>query len=248
MNIFSALRVYASPYYPIFNYKGREIWNAIFESWGATAAPDYYMFSDRLKTIAAIAKAKALRYRFEKREGEVLSFENLLLELCPHNQELAKETTQILNKAIQIDKSIQDLRQRTNFDGRVNVSDESLDEIVTGPIYYGASYDEFISSAIDFQSADLNEIFTNEVLLDFEDPIYFDDNSTSKVIIDESLVYLNQMCIFKSKSFDLLKHPKGGYSLCIDVNKRFHNGDYISTGSAWMFGQERNNLSVVIIK
>lgn len=247
MNIFSALRVFALPYYPIFNYKGREIWNAIFESWGATTTPDPYMFSDRLKKIAAIAKAKALRYRYEKREGEKLSFDNLLSELCPHNQELAKETAQLLNKAIQIDKSIQDLRQRTNFDGRVNISDDCLDEIVTGPIYYGASYDEFISSAIDFQSENLNETFTNEVLLDFEDPIYFDDNSTSKDIIDESLEYLNHMCIFKSKTFDLLKHPKGGFSLCIDVNKRFQDGDRISTDSARMFGQDRNNLYVVII-
>lgn len=249
MNIFSALRVYASPYYPIFNYKGREIWNAIFESWGATAAPDYYMFSDRLKTIAAIAKAKALRYRFEKREGEALCFEDLLLELCPHNQELAKETAQILNSAINIDKSIQDLRQKHNFDGRVNISDERLDDIVTGPVYHGASYDEFIASALNFKSEELNEMFTNEILLDFEYPIYFgEENETHEDVLDESLNYLNKMQIYKSRTFDILKTPKGGCFLCIDVNKRFNDGDFVSTESAWIFGQNTNRLSVVIIK
>jgi hypothetical protein len=173
----------------------------------------------------------------------------LLLELCPHNQELAKETAQILNKAINIDKSIQDLRQSNNFDGRVNISDDSLDEIVTGPIYYGASYDEFISSAIDFHSEDLNEIFKNEVLHDFEDPIYFGEGGeTREDVLNESLDYLNKMQIYKSRTLDILKTPKGGYLLGVDVDKRFNDGDYISTDSAWIFGQERNNLSVVVIR
>ena len=49
MNIFNELKKYILPYYPIFEYKGQEIYNAIFENWGATAAPNYYMFSDRLR-------------------------------------------------------------------------------------------------------------------------------------------------------------------------------------------------------
>lgn len=247
MNIFSALRVYTLPFYPIFNYKGREIYNAIFESWGATAAPDYYMFSDRLKTIVSIAKAKALHYRFEKREGEKLGFNELLLELCPNNQELAEETAQLLEKAVKIDKSIQDLRNRNNFNGKVSIGDDSLDNIVTGPVYHGYSYDEFLLSAIDFQSDDLKEIFENEVLLDFEDPIYFDEEATHTDILDKSLEYLNEMIIYKSKTINMLKTPDKGYFLCIDANNRFKNGDKISTDSAWLFGQKRNNFSVVIV-
>ena len=249
MNIFSALQEFVYPYYPIFDFKGREIKNAIIESWGASTMPEPYMFSDRLASIASIAKAKSLRYRFEKKEGERLTFEDLIKDLCPNNKDLAEETAILLNKAIRMDKSIQDLRQKTNFDGIVNVSDDSLEEIVTGPIYYGASYDEFISSAIDFQSEELNEILTNEVLLDFEDPIYFGEgNETHEEVLNESLDYLNKMQIYKSRTLDILKTPKGGYLLSVDVDKRFNDGDYISTNSAWIFGQERNRLSVVIIK
>ena len=247
MNIFSALRVYTLPYYPIFEYKGREIYNAIFESWGATAAPDHYMFSDRLKTIASIVKAKALHYRFEKREGEKLSFNELIFELCPDNQELAEEITRILEKAVRIDKSIQDLRKKTNYSDKVSVGDDSINDIVSGPIYYGSSYDEFILSAINFEPDDLNDIFENDVLLDFEDPIYFDDNATHIDVKDDSLDFLNRMIIYKSKTINLLKAPDRGYFLCVDANNRFRNGETISTDSAWIFGQERNNLSVVVI-
>lgn len=247
MNIFSALRAYTLPFYPIFNYKGREIYNAVFESWGASSAPDYYMFSDRLKTVASIVKAKALHYRFEKRIGERLSFNELILELCPNNQELAEETARLLEKAVRIDKSIQGLRDRTNFDGKVSVGDDNINEIVSGPIYFGSSYDEFMLSAINFESDELNDIFENEVLLDFEDPILFDDNAKHTDVLDESLEYLNKMIIYKSKTINLLKTPDKGYLLCIDANNRFKNGETISTDSAWIFGQERNRLSVVII-
>ena len=34
MNIFNELKKYILPYYPIFEYKGQEIYNAIFENWG----------------------------------------------------------------------------------------------------------------------------------------------------------------------------------------------------------------------
>ena len=47
MNIFNELKKYILPYYNIFEYKVKEIYNAIFENWGATAAPNYNIKSDK---------------------------------------------------------------------------------------------------------------------------------------------------------------------------------------------------------
>lgn len=248
MNIFNALKDFALPNFSIFQYKGREIYEAIFESWGATTAPDCYMFSERLKTIASIVKAKALRYRYDALKGNNITFEELILELCPHNQDLAKETAHSLSKAIRVDKSIRDLRNRTNFDGKVVVSEDSIEEIVSGPIYNGMAYDELVSSAIDFQPEDLNEMFEYEILIDFEDPIYFDEDSSYIDVIDKDLEYLNKMTIYKGKTMDLLKQPNGGYLLCVDAKRRFHNGDIVCTDSARILRFTRNNLSIVIIE
>lgn len=250
MNIFKGLYEKAFPYYPILGFKGSEIKDAIFESWGATTSYDSpFLFSNRFETIASIVKAKTLRYRFEKRSGERLKFEEIVTELCPDNTELAEEIATLLNKAVRIDKSIQDLRKRTKYNGKVGVNDNNIDEIVMGPIYYGALYDEFVSSAIDFQSDELNDIFMNEVLIDFEGPIYFGEgNETHKDVVDEDLDQLNKTHIYKSKTMDMLKLPNGGFHLCVDVNKRFKDGDCISTNSAWAFGQEYNRLGVIIIK
>jgi len=247
MNIFDALRVFALPTFPIFQYKGMEIINAIFESWGASTAPDDYLFPDRLETIVSIVRAKAIRYRFEKHDDKILNFNELISELCPNNMELAEETSQLLNKAISIDNSIKAFRGKTKYDLKINVNEDDVNEIVTGPIYYGASYDEFVSSAIDFDSDEIKEVFLNEVLLDFEDPIYFDDDATHTDVVEASLDYLNQMHIYKSRAMDLLKAQNGGYFLCIDANKRFNDGDCIKIDSAWIFGQKTSNLSVVII-
>ena len=248
MNIFEGLKQYPFPYFPIFDFWGWEIKDAIFKSWGASCTPDPFLFPKRLETITSIVKAKALRYRFETKNGERLKFEDLIDELCSADKELAEETAAVLNKAVRLETAIEEFRKKYNFQVKIEFKDEDIDEIVSGPVYYGFSYDNFISSAVDFQSEDLNEIFLNEYLIDFERPIYFnEDNETHKNVVDENLEYLNQMHIYKSKTLDMLKTPRGGFFLCVDVNKRFKNGDCISTDSAWVFGQACRNLEVVII-
>lgn len=250
MNIFEALKIRELPYYPIFDYVGREIYYAIFENWGATAAPDYYMFSKRLQNISSIVRAKAFKTRYEKHEVNKPSFREIINDLCDNDIELSDETFYILNTAISIDKSIQNIRKKYNFyDGKVNISEENIDKLIGGPVYYGKSYDNFIASSINFESDELNEIFLNEVISSFEDPIYFSEGNYEHLDIkDKNLDYLNKMTIYKSKTIDMLKLPTGTYVLCVDVNKRFNNGDLIKTDSAWMYERHiHSHLSVVII-
>lgn len=57
------------------------------------------------------------------------------------------------------------------------------------------------------------------------------------------------MKIYKSKTIDLLEAPENVYWLCVDVNKRFEDGEQISTDSAWIFSQkEITNISLIIIR
>ena len=81
MNIFNELKKYILPYYPIFEYKGQEIYNAIFENWGATAAPNYYMFSDRLRNISSIVRAKAFKTRYEKHGEHKPDFREIIEDI-----------------------------------------------------------------------------------------------------------------------------------------------------------------------
>jgi len=67
-------------------------------------------------------------------------------------------------------------------------------------------------------------------------------------IVGKDLEYLNRMKIYKSKTIDLLEAPENVYWLCVDVNKRFEDGEQISTDSAWIFSQkEITNISLIII-
>ncbi|OYP72526.1 hypothetical protein CIK94_09340, partial [Prevotella sp. P4-51] len=127
MNIFNELKKYILPYYPIFEYKGQEIYNAIFENWGATAAPNYYMFSDRLRNISSIVRAKAFKTRYEKHGEHKPDFREIIEDLCDNNVELADEIFEILNTAVSIDTSIRNFRSRNKFyDGKVGISVENI--------------------------------------------------------------------------------------------------------------------------
>jgi hypothetical protein len=249
MNRFNELKKYILPYYPIFEYKGQEIYNAIFENLGATAAPNYYMFSDRLRNISSIVRAKAFKTRYEKHGEHKPDFREIIEDLCDNNVELADEIFEILNTAVSIDTSIRNFRSRNKFyDGKVGISVENINKLVSGPVYYGQSYDDFITSSISFKSEELNNIFFNEVILSFEDPIYFTSGSFERLEVkDESLAYLNKMIIFKSNAIDMVKLPTGAYMLCVDVHKRFKDGDLIKTDSSWIFSQNYSRFSVVII-
>lgn len=250
MNIFNELSKYILPYYPIFEYKDHEIYNAIFENWGATSAPDYYMFSNRLRNISSIVRAKAFKTRYEHHGEHKPDFREIIEELCDNNMELADEIFDILNTAISIDNSIRNFRNRNkHYEGKVSISEENINKLVSGPVYYGQAYDDFITSSINFESEELYETFFNEVILSFEDPIYFTSGSYERLEVkDESLDYLNKMTIFKSNTIDLVKLPTGGYMLCVDVNKRFKDGDLIKTDSSWIFNKNYySRFSAIII-
>ncbi len=169
--------------------------------------------------------------------------------MCDNNVELADEIFEILNTAVSIDTSIRNFRSRNKFyDGKVGISVENINKLVSGPVYYGQSYDYFITSSISFKSEELNNIFFNEVILSFEDPIYFTSGSFERLEVkDESLAYLNKMIIFKSNAIDMVKLPTGAYMLCVDVHKRFKDGDLIKTDSSWIFSQNYSRFSAVII-
>ena len=250
MNIFKELKKFSLPFFPIFDYKGREIYKKKKKKWGATAAPDYYIFSDRLQNISSTVRAKAFKSRYEKHEANSPDFRNIINDLCDNDIVLSEEIYGILNTAISIDKSIQDFRGKCAFyDGRIGISNDDIDMLVSGPVYYGQSYDRFIASSINFESEELNEIFLNEIILSFEDPIYFSEGTYEHLDIkNEDLDYLNKMKIYKSNTIDILKLPTDGYMPCVDVNNRFNNGDLIKTELAWIFEKHiHSRLSVVII-
>lgn len=226
--------------YPIFKYSGEKVNNEITAQWGSNSPHNYYLFQERLETITAIAKAKALKYRYEREEQTVLSFEKLIIELCPENISLAKETHSILEKAIKLDS----ITRKYNFE--IAFNEDSINALMTGPLYYGADYDEFIVSALDFKSKEHQKYFLEEISLDFNDIIEFQHIKEIE-IKDENLESLNQAIIHKSKALDIIEFPQGDLLICIDVNKRFQDGDIISTTSASMYLLENCFLKFVII-
>lgn len=229
--------------YPIFQYSGTKVNSEITAQWGATSRPNHYLFEERLETITAIAKAKALKYRYEKEEQTVLSFEKLIIELCPENISLAKDTHYILEKAIKLDN----ITRKYNSDwARISINEESINALMTGPIYYGADYDEFIASAVDFKSKEIQKRFLEEISIYFNDIIDF-KNIKEIEIKDKSLESLNQAIIHKSKVLDVIELPEGGLFICVDVNKRFQDGDTISTTSASMLSLEYSLLNFIVI-
>lgn len=226
--------------YPIFKYSGEKVNNEITAQWGANSPHNYYLFQERLETITAIAKAKALKYRYEREEQTVLSFEKLIIELCPENISLAKETHSILEKAIKLDS----ITRKYNFE--IAFNEDSINALMTGPLYYGADYDEFIASALDFKSKEHQKYFLEEISLDFNDIIEFQHIKEIEIKY-ENLECLNQAIIHKSKALDIIEFPQGDLLICIDVNKRFQDGDIISTTSASMYLLENCFLKFVII-
>ncbi len=229
--------------YPIFQYSGIKVNSEITAQWGATSRPNHYLFEERLETITAIAKAKALKYRYEKEEQTVLSFEKLIIELCPENISLAKDTHYILEKAIKLDN----ITRKYNSDwARISINEESINALMTGPIYYGADYDEFIASAVDFKSKEIQKRFLEEISIYFNDIIDF-KNIKEIEIKDKSLESLNQAIIHKSKVLDVIELPEGGLFICVDVNKRFQDGDIISTTSASMLSLEYSLLNFIVV-
>lgn len=230
--------------YPIFQYSGTKLNSEITAQWGVTSSQNCYLFQERLETITAIAKAKALKYRYEKEEQTVLSFEKLIIELCPKNISLAKETHFILEKAIKLDS----ITRKYNFDNsRIVFNEESINALITGPIYYDADYNEFVASALDFKSKELQKYFLEEISIDFNDIIEFQHIKEIE-IKGENLEALNQSIIHKkNKALDIIEFPQGELLICIDVNKRFQDGDIISTTSASMYLLENCFLKFVII-
>ena len=229
--------------YPIFQYSGTKVNSEITAQWGATSPHNCYLFQERLDTITAIAKAKALKYRYEKEEQTLLSFEKLIIELCPENISLAKATHAILEKAIKLDN----ITRKYNSDWpRITINEESINALMTGPIYYGADYDEFIASAVDFKSEENQKCFLEEISLEFNDIIDF-KNIKEIEVKDESLEYLNKMTIHKSKALDIIEFPNGCCMIGVDANKRFKDGDIISTNSATILSLEDSRLNFVVI-
>lgn len=202
-----------------------------------------------LDYVDRMDRKKAFKTRYEKHGEHKPDFREIIEDLCDNNVELADEIFEILNTAVSIDTSIRNFRSRNKFyDGKVGISVENINKLVSGPVYYGQSYDYFITSSISFKSEELNNIFFNEVILSFEDPIYFTSGSFERLEVkDESLAYLNKMIIFKSNAIDMVKLPTGAYMLCVDVHKRFKDGDLIKTDSSWIFSQNYSRFSAVII-
>lgn len=222
--------------YPIFDFSGTDISNRIIEcSLGENTA----LYFDHL---AAIAKAKALKHKFEQRNKDLLEFKDLIIQLWPDNPSIAEETVCMLEKAIDLENYIYKIRRKYRvFEVEID-KNEILDLI--DPVYHGE--DAFIDSAIDFKLDAIKELFLEDYLLFFSDPIEFGEMATHVDVPEKDLEYLNQAIIYKSKTIDLIK-LLDDYMFCVDVNKRFNDGDRINTDKAWIFGQKKSALKVVLV-
>lgn len=131
---------------------------------------------------------------------------------------------------------------------KYEVTDADINKVVDGPVICADAYEEFIHSAIDFKKEELNELLIDQVLISFDSYISVYENAEKTNIVGKDLEYLNRMKIHKSKTIDLLEAPENSYWLCVDVNKRFEDGEQISTDSAWIFSQkEITDISLIII-
>ena len=247
MNISESLRKFAGYNHPIFKYT---IDNVIDRVLQFICAEQYgneekHIYTSRLYTLIAISKAKALRHRFETEPEPVTCFNDLILQLCPDNPDLALKTTNVIETAIEFDIKIQFDRSR-GID-ETEFIEEDLDNFITGPLANKDDYDEFVSSALDYKDESNKDAFIDQVSMDFNEIISFDDKSERADFNQISLDTLNQMHIFKSKTIDIIKKPNAGFFLCVDANKRFNDGELIRSDSAWAFRQKDNGLSVNII-
>lgn len=246
-NIFGELRKYARKNHPILTYDGRELYKRIAENWTQYYSSRIdFSYSNRLEKLIAIAKAKTLRYIHEKDYDRKYNLYDIMLQLCPNNKGLAGVTTYVLELAIDINKKL-NINKSEGYE-KYEVTDADINKVVDGPVICADDYDEFIHSAIDFKKEELNELLIDRVLISFDSYISVYENAKKTNIVGKDLEYLNRMKIYKSKTIDLLEAPENFYWLCVDVNKRFEDGEQISTDLAWIFSQkEITNISLIII-
>lgn len=248
MNIFSSLRKYARPYYSIFEYKGNEIFNEIAEYWGANSVPNINMYSERHRDIITLVKMKAFKYRYEKVEGNKLTLEDLIFQLCSGDQELCDDISRMVELSVRIDENLRNFKSKhhSEWANKARVAESNINELVQ-PVYWGNAYEDFIFSAINFSDEDMNELLKGPILVDWYEPLYFDDTETHTELKEEEFEFLKKFTIRKSNVLDLI-YNNGSCYMCVDVNKRFKDGEPINTEKAWLWGQTNSRLSVVIIE
>ena len=224
--------------YPIFEFSGTDISNRIIECFLGENTALYF------DNIAAIAKAKALKHKFEQRNKKFLEFKDLIIQLCPDDPSFAENNVRMLEKAIDLENYIYKIRRKYRV-FEVDIEKDKIIDLIT-PIYHGGEALTFIDYALDFKLEEIKELFLEDYYSYFTDPIKFGEMATHVDIPEKDLEYLNQSIIYKSKTFDVIKIPND-YMFCVDVNKRFKDGDRINTDKAWIFGQKESILKVVII-
>ena len=220
--------------YPIFKFSGTDISNKIIECFLGENTALYF------NHIAAIAKAKALKHKFEQRNKNLLEFKDLIIQLWP---DFAEEILCMLKKAIELENYIDDNKRRKFRVSEIEIDKDEIIDLID-PLYGGE--DVLIDSAIDFKLDEIKELFLEDYYYYFTDPIKFGEMATHVDVLEKDLEYLNQAIIYKSKTIDVIKLPDD-YMFCVDVNKRFNDGDRINTDKAWIFGQKKSILKVVLI-
>lgn len=230
-------------FYPLLNYDGtliqREMEKYLF--YGDACA-------QRLRTIIGIVKAKIIKHVFENNNNPSLTCKELIHQLCPEDLELAKETSDILDKVVKEDQFI------SKINANHPLSKLELDEnfiifdLFKGPVLYEEDFDSLINYSIGFQSIEIKEFVLWEMKGLYYDRIFHDGDRSFRYldIKGNDLNYLNQMVIYKSKTIDCLQTPNGDLYLCVDANKRYHDGDTINTEKAMMC-QYHTCFSVVVI-
>lgn len=245
-NIFQELSIYARKHYPILSYYGLQLSNRLDETWGYVEYPENDTYSKRLRNIMSLVKAKTLRNIFEKGHSK-LEISDIVLQLCPNDLDLANVTTKIVNRAIGIDKNVQ-RSLRKSWNDKVFIPDEELNKLVCGPLITGSEYDYFINSSVTLNE-EVSDFFVDVMLDSFDKTFDVYEGSTHIDVSKHDLDYLKEAHILKNNAVDLIEMPTGGYMFCVDVNKRFKDGNQITTDAAWIFGQkEGNSTSIVIIE
>lgn len=225
--------------YPIFDFSGKDISNRIIECFLGENTALYF------DNIAAIAKAKALKHKFEQRNKNLLEFKDLIIQLCPDDPSFAEKNVRMLEKAIDLENYIYKIRRKYRV-FEVDIEKDKIIDLIYPTVYFGGEALTFIDYALDFKLEEIKELFLEDYYAYFTDPIKFGEMATRVDISEKDIEYLNQAIIYKSKTIDVIKLPND-YMFCVDVNKRFNDGDRINTDKAWIFGQKESILKVVII-
>lgn len=247
-NIFESLRKIIQKKYPVLLYYGLEVAERLDETWGYAEYPENFTYSRILRNIISIVKAKTLRYIFEKDHKTDFTLKDIVLQLCPNDIELADHITKIIEKAIEIDNQVQ-RSLRLSWNGKVFISNEDLSSLVTGPLVTGSEYDSFVNSAVTFKDENVAIDFLDIILDSFDRIFSIYEGSKHIELSKKDYEMLNKMYILKSNAIDLLTFPdRNGYMLCVDSNKRFSDGERISTESAWTFSQKEGaDFSIIVI-